>query len=213
MGTGDSGNIQLQATVLPQNATDKTVAWHAEGITVSADGLVSWTDETPFGTHVVTATTVNGLTDTFELTLAGRNLIPIDSTDYITKVPSSIWDSHLSESTFPMDLEEGADVTFAVEVADYPSESVYIRPYIRFLYNEVRTSIISESTQAESSKIITKGNDGLVTVKTKVPAGAKYFLVAFKKSDGTTLIGYKWRHAKLEQGNVATQYTVAPEDL
>lgn len=60
----EGGQGQLTATVLPENAADKTVTWttsDATVATVSTDGLVNGVKT---GTATVTATTINGLTAT-----------------------------------------------------------------------------------------------------------------------------------------------------
>ena len=209
--------MKLQATVLPQNATDKTVAYttDAEGITVSADGLVSWTDETPFGTYVVTATTVNGLTDEFELTLAGRNLIKVDTSDWRVRTATSAWDVWTISTVNRIDLPVGSAVVGQVEISNYSNDSVGVRANIRW-YSEdnlSNESFISEENVSNSNGYFKKGNEGIATIKGKVPEGANYCAVILKKQDGNTSVNCEWRHVKLEQGNVATPYTVAPEDL
>ena len=71
---GTAGTRQLSATVSPEDATDKSVTYsimpNAEGLTVSSAGLISWTEEVPFGVYITTVTTADGgFTDTNSLTL------------------------------------------------------------------------------------------------------------------------------------------------
>lgn len=58
--------LQLIATVLPENTTDKSIAWSSSDDTVAvvADGLVTAID---MGTCTITATTFNGLTATCDI--------------------------------------------------------------------------------------------------------------------------------------------------
>lgn len=61
---GTAGNRQLTVVVLPENATNKNVEFsiqpNTEGLTVSDNGLVTWTDAVPAGVYTTTATTVGG---------------------------------------------------------------------------------------------------------------------------------------------------------
>ena len=59
---GLNGTVRLSANVMPSNATNKTVTWSSRNTsvaTVSSDGTVK---AVGYGTAVITATTVNGLT-------------------------------------------------------------------------------------------------------------------------------------------------------
>ena len=59
---GLNGTVKLSANVMPSNATNKTVTWSSRNTsvaTVSSDGTVK---AVGYGTAVITATTVNGLT-------------------------------------------------------------------------------------------------------------------------------------------------------
>lgn len=71
--TGASGSRQLTATVTPENATNKGVTFAidaADGLSVSENGKVEWTENTPAGTYTTTVTTDDGgFTDTHVLTL------------------------------------------------------------------------------------------------------------------------------------------------
>lgn len=71
VGIPDSTNIV--ATVQPENATNKNVTYEvdeAEGLSVDASGVLSWTSDTPVGTYTVTVTTVDGgKTDTATLSI------------------------------------------------------------------------------------------------------------------------------------------------
>ncbi|GIO25170.1 putative Ig domain-containing protein [Oceanobacillus sp. J11TS1] len=72
--SGVAGNRQLNANVSPNNATNKAVSYDispdAEGLFVSGNGRISWTEDTPAGTYTTTVTTDDGeYTDTHVLTL------------------------------------------------------------------------------------------------------------------------------------------------
>lgn len=71
--TGEVGNKQLSATVEPTNATNKSVSYEidsADGLAVSENGNITWTDSTPAGKYTTTVKTSDGEeTDTHELTL------------------------------------------------------------------------------------------------------------------------------------------------
>ena len=65
-------NVQLQATVLPADASDKTVTWtsnDAAVATVNASGLVA---ALKAGTATITAATANGLTATCTVTVTAK---------------------------------------------------------------------------------------------------------------------------------------------
>ncbi|WP_185965501.1 beta strand repeat-containing protein [Flavobacterium zepuense] len=68
--TTAAGTLQLIATITPSNATDTTVTWSitegSEFATIDADGLVTAVAN---GTITVTATSANGVTDTFEVVI------------------------------------------------------------------------------------------------------------------------------------------------
>lgn len=71
---GTAGNRQLNATVSPSNATNKSVSYaispDADGLSVSGSGNITWTESTPAGEYTTTVTTVDGdYTDTHVLTL------------------------------------------------------------------------------------------------------------------------------------------------
>ncbi|MCT1904113.1 putative Ig domain-containing protein [Oceanobacillus sojae] len=71
---GAAGNRQVNATVSPSDATNKAVSYDigpdAEGLAVSGNGRVSWTEDTPAGEYTTTVTTDDGShTDTHVLTL------------------------------------------------------------------------------------------------------------------------------------------------
>lgn len=71
---GAAGNRQLNATVSPSNATNKSVSYEispdADGLAVSGSGNITWTADTPAGEYTTTVTTVDGdYTDTHVLTL------------------------------------------------------------------------------------------------------------------------------------------------
>ncbi|MGG4180797.1 putative Ig domain-containing protein [Virgibacillus pantothenticus] len=71
---GTAGNRQLTATVTPEKATNKNVAYSiaptTKGLSVSNAGLITWTEETPAGKYTTTVVTKDGnKKDTHELTL------------------------------------------------------------------------------------------------------------------------------------------------
>ena len=71
---GTAGNRQLNATVSPSNATNKSVSYaispDADGLAVSGSGNITWTESTPAGEYTTTVTTDDGeYTDTHVLTL------------------------------------------------------------------------------------------------------------------------------------------------
>jgi len=71
---GAAGNRQLNATVSPSNATNKSVSYaispDADGLAVSGSGNITWTESTPAGEYTTTVTTDDGdYTDTHVLTL------------------------------------------------------------------------------------------------------------------------------------------------
>lgn len=60
---GASGSRQLNVTVEPENATNNKVTFaidNAEGLTVSNNGKIEWTENTPSGEYKTTITTVDG---------------------------------------------------------------------------------------------------------------------------------------------------------
>ena len=183
--------MKLQATVLPQNATDKTVAYatDAEGITVSAYGLVSWTDETPFGTYTVTATTVNGLTDTFELTLAGRNLLVKTgiTKDYAINNTGALY-QHTGHNTSPKIVVSQGDSYVCKRNAD---SSLNDKNWRIAFYDADDALVKWDYSATTDAKVLL------------VPNNTAYMRVSYPND----------ANVKLEQGNVATPYTVAPEDL
>lgn len=70
---GESGSRQLTATIEPENATNKNVTFeteNVEGLSVSQNGLLTWTENTPAGIYTTTVTTEDGeYTATHTLTL------------------------------------------------------------------------------------------------------------------------------------------------
>lgn len=71
---GAAGNRQVNATVSPSAATNKSVAYdispEADGLSVSGNGRISWTADTPASTYTTTVTTADGdYTDIHVLTL------------------------------------------------------------------------------------------------------------------------------------------------
>lgn len=71
---GTAGNRQLTATMAPENATNKAVTYSiappTEGLTVSASGNITWTEDVPAGVYTTTVETEDGsFTDTNVLTL------------------------------------------------------------------------------------------------------------------------------------------------
>lgn len=71
---GAEGTRQLNATVSPSNATNKSVSYsispETNGLSVSNGGLISWSSDVPAGDYTTTVTTMDGdHTDTHVLTL------------------------------------------------------------------------------------------------------------------------------------------------
>jgi len=73
--TTNAGTLQLVATITPANTTDTTVTWSITAgtglATIDANGLVTAIAN---GTITVTATTANGLTDTFEVVITNQTI-------------------------------------------------------------------------------------------------------------------------------------------
>lgn len=72
--TGTAGSKQLSAAVAPGTATNKAVTYviapSDTGLSVSATGLIEWTDTTTANTYTTTVTTMDGSKkDTHVLTL------------------------------------------------------------------------------------------------------------------------------------------------
>ena len=239
MGTGDSGNIQLQATVLPSDATDKTVAYttDAEGITVSADGLVSWTDETAFGTYTVTATTVNGLTDEFELTLVANNMFnnskmasalntynATNVTQEYADEPTSSYGKARRVSGTTTASGNGGGAYTSIQHAE--SGEYYWQVNVKGIKGQMMSIGYQYSTSIGRKLVELTGDWQIVTnvFTASNPSDANFTFYIQGNS-----LGFEYyihspimvksedipseTFAKLEQGNVATQYTVAPEDL
>lgn len=61
---GAAGDRNLSPNVLPKSASNKDVSYSvspsANGLNVSSDGVLSWTDETPAGTYTVAVRTADG---------------------------------------------------------------------------------------------------------------------------------------------------------
>lgn len=77
---GENGNRQLTATVEPTDADNKNITFvieSAEGLTVSENGKIEWTAETPAGDYTTTVTTEDGnYTDSHTLTLTEPDTDP-----------------------------------------------------------------------------------------------------------------------------------------
>ena len=100
--------VQLNATVLPENATDKTVIFSADNqqvATVSQDGLV--TAHAP-GQATITAETANGKTAACVITVENEEVVTPPSSDMIVSTPE------LSDKTVVGDT---TSVTAPVEVS------------------------------------------------------------------------------------------------
>lgn len=73
--TTDKGTYQVTATVLPANATDKTLTWSVTGpATITQAGLVTATGN---GTAVVTATAKDGsgISGTLSIPISGQKIL------------------------------------------------------------------------------------------------------------------------------------------
>ena len=79
--TSDKGSLQLNATVLPSNATDKTVTWSisngAGKAFISATGLVTAIDNGTV-TAMATARDGSGITGTYNITISNQ-IVPVTS--------------------------------------------------------------------------------------------------------------------------------------
>lgn len=75
---GEGETLRLTATVLPVNATNKTVIWHSSDPSVATvkDGLITGVYE---GTATITARTVNGKTADCEITVNAPSYIPVET--------------------------------------------------------------------------------------------------------------------------------------
>ena len=84
------GNLTLVATVLPDNASNKTIIWQSSDNTIIqvVNGVVTTTG---IGTATITATTVNGQTATCTVTVTGNAEIKFElSEDYSFYIVSGI---------------------------------------------------------------------------------------------------------------------------
>jgi uncharacterized protein YjdB len=73
--TTDKGTYQVTATILPANATDKSLTWSVTGpATISQTGLVTATDN---GTAIVTATAKDGsgISGTLSISISGQKIL------------------------------------------------------------------------------------------------------------------------------------------
>ena len=89
---GETGD--LTATVLPSNATNKTVTWTSSDTsvaTVNSSGVVTAVAQ---GTATITASTFNGKTATAEITVEGKQFQTVDHGFYFEK-PSG-WGSNIN---------------------------------------------------------------------------------------------------------------------
>ena len=79
--TSDNGTLQLNATVLPSNATDKTVTWSisdgADKASISATGLVTAIDNGTV-TAMATARDGSGITGTYNINISNQ-IVPVTS--------------------------------------------------------------------------------------------------------------------------------------
>ncbi|MGX7239080.1 hypothetical protein RV11_GL003505 [Enterococcus phoeniculicola] len=71
---GTAGTRQLNAIVTPENATNKNVSFEinpvTEGLSVTNNGLISWTEDVAPGTYITTVKSSDGaFTDSNTLTL------------------------------------------------------------------------------------------------------------------------------------------------
>ncbi len=91
------GSDSLTATVLPANATNKTVTWSTdnESVATVSDGTVTAVGE---GTATITATTVNGKTATATVTVQGKTYPTISNGIYFEK--PSTWGNSVNVYMF-----------------------------------------------------------------------------------------------------------------
>lgn len=122
---GEAGSRQLSVTVEPSDATNKAVTYsidNAVGLSVSNNGKIEWTDETPHGTYETTVTTDDGgFSETHTLTL-------IEVEDPDTQVddiePESI-DIDPREHTFISQWEPGTSKRFVVTILPEDADRGY----------------------------------------------------------------------------------------
>ncbi len=145
--------ITLTATILPANATDKTITWtsDAETIATVANGVVTGVAE---GTATITATTHNGLTATCTVTVKPAVSIAVTS---ISITPATL------------ELTAG-DVSAALEVAVLP-ENAADKSYTWASDNEAVATVADGIVTAVSkgtANITATANDGSGKVGTCV---------------------------------------------
>jgi uncharacterized protein YjdB len=79
--TSDNGTLQLNATVLPSNATDKTITWSisngADKAFIGTNGLVTAVDNGTV-TAMATARDGSGITGTYNITISNQ-IVPVSS--------------------------------------------------------------------------------------------------------------------------------------
>ena len=90
---GLNGTVKLTANVMPSNATNKAVTWSSNNTsvaTVSSDGTVK---AVGYGTAVITAKTVNGLTSNCTITVKKEEVTSLAIATQPTKTSYSVGDT------------------------------------------------------------------------------------------------------------------------
>lgn len=90
---GLNGTVKLTANVVPSNATNKAVTWSSNNTsvaTVSSDGTVK---AVGYGTAVITAKTVNGLTSNCTITVNKEEITSLTIATQPTKTSYSVGDT------------------------------------------------------------------------------------------------------------------------
>lgn len=90
---GLNGTVKLTANVMPSNATNKAVTWSSNNTsvaTVSSDGTVK---AVGYGTAVITAKTVNGLTSNCTITVKKEDVTALAIATQPTKTSYSVGDT------------------------------------------------------------------------------------------------------------------------
>ena len=90
---GLNGTVKLTANVMPSNVTNKAVTWssnNTSGATVSSDGTVK---AVGYGTAVITAKTVNGLTSNCTITVKKEEVTALAIATQPTRTSYSVGDT------------------------------------------------------------------------------------------------------------------------
>lgn len=110
---GDAA-VTLTATMDPDDATDKTVAWTSsnESVATVTDGVVNFK---AVGTATITATVTNGTDDTADDQMATCNVVvaSLDLSNLTAEYPAHDGDVLTGTTTYPVSIPNGATVYLA----------------------------------------------------------------------------------------------------